>query len=75
MNVSIRLTGEEKSVAERYAKSHSVSLEEAFKSAFFERIEDEYDSNVLEEAYEDYKVSGCTSIPIVDFWSELDSEM
>ena len=43
MSFSIRLTGEEKALAESYAKLHSVSLGEAFKRALFERIEDEYD--------------------------------
>lgn len=43
MSFSIRLTPEEKSLAESYAKLHSMSLGEAFKTALFERIEDEYD--------------------------------
>ena len=43
MSFSIRLTPEEKILAESYAKLHSLSLGEAFKKALFERIEDEYD--------------------------------
>ena len=38
MSFSIRLTGEEKALAESYAKLHSVSLGEAFKRALFERM-------------------------------------
>lgn len=38
----IRLSEEERKLAESYAKSHAISLEEAFKQALFERIEDEY---------------------------------
>lgn len=39
MAFSIRLTEEEKSLAESYAKIHAMSLGEAFKRALFERIE------------------------------------
>ncbi|CAI3453924.1 antitoxin [Enterococcus cecorum] len=39
----IRLSEDERKLAESYAKSHAISLEEAFKQALFERIEDEYD--------------------------------
>lgn len=75
MSFSIRLTTEEKSLAESYAKLHSVSLAEAFKSALFERIEDEYDITVADEAYKEYVSSGCKSTPITDFWRELDEEI
>ena len=54
MPFSIRLTEEEKALAESYAKLHSMSVGEAFKRALFERIEDEYDIAVADEAYEEY---------------------
>ena len=54
MPFSIRLTEEEKALAESYAKLHSMSVGEAFKMALFERIEDEYDIAVADEAYEEY---------------------
>lgn len=54
MSFSIRLSAEEKALAESYAKIHSVSVGEAFKRALFERIEDEYDITVAEEAYREY---------------------
>ena len=53
MSFSIRLTEEEKMLASSYAKLHSLSLAEAFKRALFERIEDEYDISVADEAYAD----------------------
>ena len=53
MAFSIRLSKEEKLLAESYAKLHSVSLAEAFRRALFERIEDEYDVVVAEEAYQE----------------------
>jgi hypothetical protein len=41
MAFSIRLTEEERALAESYAKIHSYSLAEAFKLALFEKIEEE----------------------------------
>ncbi len=40
MVFSIRLTDEERALAESYAKMHSYSLAEAFKRALFEKIEE-----------------------------------
>ena len=72
MSFSIRLTPEEKILAESYAKLHSLSLGEAFKKALFERIEDEYDITAANEAYEEYVKSGKKSRPISEFWKEWD---
>lgn len=71
MSFSIRLTNEEKTLAESYAKLHSMSLGEAFKRALFEKIEDEYDLAIAEEAYVEYAQSGCESKPISELWEEL----
>ena len=54
MSFSIRLSNEEKALAESYAKFHNLSLGEAFKNALFEKIEDEYDIAVADEAYKEY---------------------
>lgn len=72
MGFSIRLTEEEKALASSYAKLHSMSLGEAFKKALFERIEEEYDVAVANEAYEEYVKGGEKSSPITDLWEELD---
>lgn len=72
MSFSIRLTEEEKLLANSYAKLHSMSLSEAFKRALFERIEDEYDIAVAEAALDEYKNSGEKSKPITELWNELD---
>ncbi len=58
MSFSIRLTDEERALAESYAKLHSFSLAEAFKKALFEKIEDEYDVTVAQEAYQEYVADG-----------------
>jgi len=72
MSFSIRLTPEEKALAESYAKLHSLSLGEAFRQALFERIEDEYDAEVAKEAYDEYVKDGRKSRPISKLWEELD---
>lgn len=74
MVFSIRLSEEEKRLADSYAKIHSLPLGEAFKRALFERIEDEYDIAIADEAYQEYIASGHKSVPIADFWRELDAE-
>jgi len=70
MAFSIRLTEEEKSLADSYARIHSMSLGEAFKKALFERIEDEYDITLADEAYDEYVKSGKRSAPIAELWKE-----
>lgn len=75
MAFSIQLTTEEKNLAESYAKVHAISVGEAFKRALFEKIEDEYDLAVANEAYKEYLDSGCKATPIEDFWRELDAEV
>lgn len=72
MSFSIRLTAEEKALAESYAKLHSMSFGEAFKTALFEKIEDEYDIAVADEAYDEYIKDDRKSRPISELWEELD---
>lgn len=71
MAFSIRLTPEERNLAESYARLHSVTLSEAFKKALFEKIEDEYDVAIANEAYEDYLKDNKKSKPIEKLWEEL----
>lgn len=49
------------------------TLAEAFKKTLFEKIEDEYDIAVADEAYKEYVDSGYKSTAIEDFWKELDT--
>jgi hypothetical protein len=72
MSFSIRLTEEERKLADSYARLHSITLGEAFKRALFERIEDEYDIAVADEAYGEYVDSDRRSRPIEELWKELD---
>ena len=72
MSFSIRLSEEERNLAESYAKMHSMSVGDAFKKAFFERIEDEYDVAVYREAYDEYVRGGKKSRPIAALFEESD---
>ncbi len=71
MAFSIRLTEQEKMLADSYAKMHSLSLGEAFKQALFEKIEDEYDVVVADEAYNAYIADGKKSRPFSELKKEL----
>lgn len=72
MAFSIRLTDDEKQLADSYARIHSLSLGEAFKKALFEKIEEEYDIAVADAAYMEYAKDGKKSKPISELWEECD---
>ena len=55
MIVSIRMTAEEKNLAESYAKLNGRTLSDAMKRAFFEKIEDEYDIALADQALREYE--------------------
>ncbi len=72
MAFSIRLTEDERLLAESYARLHSFSLSEAFKRALFEKIEDEYDIMIGQEAYDEYIADQRKSRPVSELWKECD---
>ncbi len=72
MAFSIHMTEEERRLVDSYAKLHSMTVGEAFKKALFEKIEDEFDLALAEEAYAEYLKSGKKSRPIEELWKELD---
>ena len=72
MSFSIRLTETERALAESYAKLHSLTLAESFKTALFEKIEDEFDIAVAREAYDEFVAGGRKSRPIDDLWKDCD---
>ena len=55
MVVSIRMTQEEKELADAYAKLSGVSLSEAIKRAYFDRIEEEYDIALADAALREFE--------------------
>ena len=46
-HVSLRVSEQEKSLMESYAGLHGVSLSDAIKEVFFEKLEDEYDVRAI----------------------------
>ena len=71
MAFSIQMTDKERSLVDSYAKIHSMTLGEAFKSALFEKIEDEYDITIADDSYNNYVKNGKVSRPIEELWKEL----
>ena len=54
MAVLIRLTEQDEKLFKSYAKTNNISLSELFRSAVFEKIEDEYDLAVYRESLDEY---------------------
>ena len=48
-HVSLRVSDQEKIWMESYAGLHNISLSDAIKAAFFEKLEDEYDLETIRE--------------------------
>ena len=71
MAFSIRLNEDERQLVDSYTKLHSITVGEAFKRALFDKIEEEYDIAIANEAYDDYVKSGKESKPIDDLWKDL----
>ncbi|PID47858.1 MAG: antitoxin [Proteobacteria bacterium] len=71
MAFSIRLTDEERRLADSFAAMNCISLSEAFKRALFEKIEDEYDTAIANEAYDEYIKNGKQSRLIQELWDDL----
>lgn len=55
MVVSIRMSEEERKLADAYAKLNGLSLSDVIKKTLFEKIEDEYDIVLADEALKEYK--------------------
>ena len=55
MVISIRMTEEEKKLSEAYAKLNGMSLSEAIKRTFFDKIEEEYDIAIADAALREYE--------------------
>ena len=72
MTFSIRMTEEEKKLAESYAKLNSCSVGEAIKKAFFEKIEDEYDIALAENILKNMAETGEEPQPISELWKKLE---
>lgn len=54
MNYTIQFNEDEEKLFKSYAKFHGCSLAEALKGALLEKIEDEYDTALAEQAHLEY---------------------
>ncbi len=73
--ITLKVPDKELSIFEAYARDNNKSLSEIFLAMMLERLEDEYDQRIADEAYTDYIESGYKSTPMSDFWAELDAEV
>lgn len=55
MEISVRVSAEDKALFQKYAKMHGLSLSEFVRQTVLERIEDEYDLAVAEKALEEFR--------------------
>ena len=69
--VSIRFNDEEEKVIKKFIESKGFSVSQYIKDLIFEKIEDEYDIKVGEEAYKEYVDSGKKSRPFSELKKEL----
>lgn len=55
MTISVRLNKEESLLFKNYAKLNGITISELIRKAVIERIEDEYDLMLYNEAMEEFK--------------------
>jgi len=53
--LSVRMTDVEYKALQKYASAKNMSLNQAIKAAFFEKLEDEYDIEIFDKAYAEFK--------------------
>ena len=71
MSVSIRMNEEERNPAENHAEENGFLASESTKPSLFEKIEDECDRALYDEAYGEYLKSGRKSRPVEELFKEL----
>ena len=69
--ITIALSERERISVEQFARRHSVSPEKAFRTDLFEKIEDEADLAIAEQAYREYLAEGKHSRPVSELCKEL----
>ena len=72
--ISLRIPNEEKQLIESYAKLQGMSVSEVFRRSVLEKIEEEYDLRVYDEAWADYLASGKKSYTLEEAKKELGFE-
>lgn len=70
--ITIRVTDEDKKFLQKMAEFYGLTVSELFKKKTIEQLEDEYDAEIADMAYQNYLDSGCKSSPIEELIKELD---
>ena len=70
MTISLRLNNDDSKMIKAYAALNGISVSELVRRSVFERIEDEYDLKIYNEALADYKKNPKT-YSLEDIESEL----
>lgn len=70
MLLKLDVTDEQMALVNQYAAKHSLTPEEAFKAALFERIEDEQDLKAYNDAMAEYRKN-----PVSRSFKELADEL
>lgn len=71
MSISVRLNKDDTELFKSYAKLNNISVSELVRRAVTEKIEDEYDIQVANEAYEEFLKDPETK-SLEEFKKELD---
>ena len=71
MTISLRMNEADSKLIKAYAEVNGISVSELFRQAVMEKIEDEYDLKVFEEAMAEYNKNP-VSYPLEDLLQEYD---
>ena len=55
MTISVRLSEKDTELIKTYAEMNNISLSDLIRNAVLEKIEDEYDIAIADEAYREYQ--------------------
>lgn len=69
--INIRFNKEQLKVINELQKVYNMPVSTMLKQIIFEKIEDDFDISVANEAYKEYVDSGYQSRPIEELWKEL----
>ncbi len=72
MTISLELSEADETFLKKCAEMEGITVSEFIRNIVMERIEDEYDVKVANEAYEDYLKDNKKSEPIEKLWEELE---
>ena len=72
MSISVRLTEQDEQLFRSYAKTNNISLSELFRNAVFEKIEDEYDLQLIKDFESREEKGEVTLIEFDDLKKEFD---